>query len=207
MKKPTSSKDGHEYGYRPAKSPQSLLSSSSFNFKRRTGSRPLACGLPASPVRGSLGPVLTEKGYEVFLPTCKSRRQRSDRYVTLELPLFPGYLFCRCAEPHISSVLNTCGVLRVLGTRESPAVVNEEEIRHLATVTRAKLDLQPCAFITSGQKVRIHRGPLCGVEGIITGFDSRRQKVVVSISLLQRSAAVSLEPDWLTPQSERLMQS
>jgi transcription antitermination factor NusG len=104
-------------------------------------------------------------------------------------------------------VLNTCGVLRVLGTRESPAVVNEEEIRHLATVTRAKLDLQPCAFITSGQKVRIHRGPLCGVEGIITGFDSRRQKVVVSISLLQRSAAVSLEPEWLTPQSERLMQS
>jgi transcription antitermination factor NusG len=144
---------------------------------------------------------LTEKGYEVFLPTCKSRRQRSDRYVTLELPLFPGYLFCRCAGPHISSVLNTCGVLRVLGTRESPAVVNEEEIRHLATVTRAKLDLQPCAFIT-GQKVRIHRGPLCGVEGIITGLDSRRQKVVVSISLLQRSAAVSLEPEWLTPQSE-----
>jgi len=97
-------------------------------------------------------------------------------------------------------VLNTCGVLRVLGTRESPAVVNEEEIRHLATVTRAKLDLQPCAFITSGQKVRIHRGPLCGVEGIITGFDSRKQKVVVSISLLQRSGAVSLEPEWLTPQ-------
>jgi len=97
---------------------------------------------------------LTEKGYEVFLPTCKSRRQRSDRCVTLELPLFPGYLFCRCAEPHISSVLNTCGVLRVLGTRESPAVVNEEEIRHLATVTRAKLDVQPCAFITSGQTSR-----------------------------------------------------
>lgn len=142
---------------------------------------------------------LTEKGHEVFLPTCKSRRQRSDRYVTLELPLFPGYLFCRCAERHISSILNTCGVLRVLGTRESPAVVNEEEIQHLATVTRAKLDLQPCAFITSGQKVRIHRGPLCGVEGIITGFDSRKQKVVVSISLLQRSAAVSLEPEWLTP--------
>ena len=146
---------------------------------------------------------LSEKGYEVFLPTCKSRRQRSDRSVTLELPLFPGYLFCRCAEPHISSVLNTCGVLRVLGTRESPAVVNEEEIRHLATMTRAKLDLQPCAFITSGQKVRIQRGPLCGVEGIITDFDSCQQKVVVSISLLQRSAAVSVEREWLTPQSEK----
>ena len=51
-------------------------------------------------------------------------------------------------EPRISAVLNTCGVLRVLGTRKIPAVVNEEEIRHLATMTRAKLDLQPCAFIS-----------------------------------------------------------
>jgi transcription antitermination factor NusG len=141
---------------------------------------------------------LTEKGYEVFLPTCKSRRRRSDRYVTLEIPLFPGYLFCRCASPHISAVLNTSGVLSVLGTRERPAVVNEEEIQYLATMTRANVDLQPWGFLTSGQKVRIHRGPLCGVEGIITGFDSRKQKVVVSISLLQRSAAVSLEPRWLT---------
>jgi len=29
--------------------------------KRRAGSRPLACGLPASPVRGSLGPVFDRK--------------------------------------------------------------------------------------------------------------------------------------------------
>jgi transcription antitermination factor NusG len=92
----------------------------------------------------------------------------------LNFLFFQGICSAGVPNPHISSVLNTCGVLRVLGTRESPAVVNEEEIRHLATVTRAKLDLQPCAFITSGQKVRIHRGPLCGVEGIITGFDSRK---------------------------------
>ena len=136
---------------------------------------PLGVRFTCVPVRGSLGPVFDRKGYEVFLPTCKSRRQRSDRYVTLELPLFPGYLFCRCAEPHISSVLNTCGVLRVLGTRESPAVVNEEEIRHLATVTRAKLDLQPCAFITSGQKGGFTGG---GAVISISRIRQPRQKVV-----------------------------
>lgn len=141
---------------------------------------------------------LTEKGYEVFLPTCKTRRRRSDRHVTLEIPLFPGYLFCRCTVPRISSVLNTCGVLRVLGTRERPAVVNEEEIQHLSIMTRANLDLEPCNFVAAGQKAKIYRGPLCGVEGIIMSVDSRKRKVIISITLLQRSAAVSVEPEWLT---------
>ena len=39
--------------------------------------------------------VLLGKGYESFLPVYKSVRQWSDRKKTLELPLFPGYLFCR----------------------------------------------------------------------------------------------------------------
>jgi hypothetical protein len=80
---------------------------------------------------------------------CKSRGQRSDRYVTLELPLFPGYLFCRCAEPRISSVLNTC-VLRVLATRESPGVVNEEEIRYLATRLCEGIALDINGFVSEG---------------------------------------------------------
>src|SRR5215467_15598312 len=38
---------------------------------------------------------LKSKGYEDFLPLYRSRRQWSDRTKELELPLFPGYLFCR----------------------------------------------------------------------------------------------------------------
>jgi transcription antitermination factor NusG len=77
-------------------------------------------------------------------------------------------------------------------------VVNEEEIQHLSIMTRANLDLEPCNFVAAGQKAKIYRGPLCGVEGIIMSVDSRKRKVIISITLLQRSAAVSVEPEWLT---------
>src|SRR6476646_528139 len=90
MEKPTSSKDGHEYGYRPAKSPQSLLSPSSFNLKRRAGSRPLACGLPASPVRGGLGPVFDRKRLRGVPADLQKPTSEIGPICDLELPLFPG---------------------------------------------------------------------------------------------------------------------
>src|ERR1035441_6961975 len=39
--------------------------------------------------------TLRGKGYEEFLPLYRSRRRWSDRVKELEIPLFPGYLFCR----------------------------------------------------------------------------------------------------------------
>ncbi|HEV2988334.1 MAG TPA: transcription termination/antitermination NusG family protein [Candidatus Angelobacter sp.] len=141
--------------------------------------------------------LLATKGYEVFLPVYQSLRKKSDRSVNLEVPLFPGYLFCRCDGSYVSPILNTCGVMRILGTRGNPAIVEESEIDRLMAMTRAKLDLEPWSFIESGQAVRIQSGPLRGIEGIVIARDDRRHKLLVSITLLRRSAIVSLDPQWL----------
>jgi transcription antitermination factor NusG len=141
--------------------------------------------------------LLITKGYEVFLPTYRSLRKRSDRCIDLEVPLFPGYLFCRCEGAYLSPVLNTCGVTRVLGSRDNPAIVEEAEIDRLMVMTRSRLDLEPWTFVAAGQTVHIHSGPLQGIEGIVVGRDDRQRKLLVSITLLQRSATVSLKPEWL----------
>src|SRR6202040_2303430 len=39
--------------------------------------------------------ALRGKGFQEFLPLVQSRRQWSDRVKVMDLPLFPGYLFCR----------------------------------------------------------------------------------------------------------------
>jgi len=142
---------------------------------------------------------LQSKGYEAFLPTyLKRRRQPRDAYEILERPLFPGYLFCWCDGSHLSPLLNTPGVVRVLGTRENPAIIDENEIERVRALTRSNLDLQPLGFIPSGTIVQVESGPLRGVEGVIVAPDHRRQKLVVSITMLQRSASVSMDPDWLS---------
>jgi transcription termination/antitermination protein NusG len=141
--------------------------------------------------------LLTEKGFEILLPTYTSRRKRSDRYVDLTVPLFPTYLFCRCRGTHLTPVLNTCGVVRVVGTRENPAIVDDEEIDRLSLMMHSKLDLEPWDFVSEGQLVKIQNGPLRGLTGIVIGRDPHKRKFLVSIMLLQRSATVSLQPEWV----------
>jgi len=140
---------------------------------------------------------LQSRGYEVFLPTHHTRRRRTDRYVTLEIALFPGYLFCRCERARLSSVLSIPGVVRILGTRGQPAVLADVEIARLATIAQASIDVQPWKFTPSGTLVRLQAGPLRGLDGIVIGCDDRKEKLLVSVTMLQRSAVVSIDPGWL----------
>lgn len=60
------------------------------------------------------------------------------------------------------------------------------------------IPLVACPFLQVGQKVIIERGPLAGVEGLLTEF-KRQFRIVVSIMLLQRSVAAELDADWVRP--------
>ena len=66
------------------------------------------------------------------------------------------------------------------------------------TVLRSGLVAQPWPFLAVGSRVYIERGPLAGVDGIITNTD-KLYRLVVSISLLQRSVAVEIDREWVRP--------
>ena len=99
--------------------------------------------------------LLRGKGYELFLPIYKSRRRWSDRIKELELPLFPGYLFCRFNPLDRFPILVTPGVMQVVGVGKSPIPVDDLEIAALKTAIRSGLPRQPWPFLQVGQRVRI----------------------------------------------------
>ena len=136
--------------------------------------------------------VLQCKNYEVFLPLYDSLNQWSDRYKTVQLPLFPGYVFCRLDVNYRLPVLTTPGVLRIVSNGNGPTVVDEKQMLALRMVLAEHLQCEPCSFLQLGQRVRIVSGALAGVEGIL--MDTRkRQTLVVSIDILHRSVAVEIE--------------
>jgi hypothetical protein len=49
-----------------------------------------------------------------------------------------------------------------------------------------------------GQRVRLDEGPLTGIEGILLGT-SKKDRLIVSVTLLKRSVAVAIERHWVTP--------
>ncbi len=143
--------------------------------------------------------TLRGKGFSEFLPLYTSRRRWSDRVKTLELPLFPGYLFCQFdPTDRLIPVLTTPGVIGIVGAGKIPYPVAEEEIEAVRMVLRSGLAAQPWPFLGVGSRIFMEAGPLAGLEGIVTSVD-KTCRLVVSVSLLQRSVAVEIDRDWARP--------
>ncbi len=140
--------------------------------------------------------MLSGKGYEPFLPVYTCRRRWSDRMKEFELPLFPGYLFCRFDPRNRLPILMTPGVIQVVGVDKTPVPVDESEITAIQILMGSGLPGRPWACLQIGQRVRIERGPLAGVEGTLTGFRGR-YRLVMSVTLLQRSVAVEVDGAWI----------
>jgi transcription antitermination factor NusG len=116
----------------------------------------------------------------------------------VELPLFPGYVFCRIDPRLRLPILTIPSVLHFVGIGKAPAPIDDAEVRAIQNAVRSGLRLEPWAYLHVGQRVRLDQGPLAGLEGILV--DVRKQfRVVVSLSLLKRSVSVEIERDWLTP--------
>jgi transcription antitermination factor NusG len=138
------------------------------------------------------------KGYQEFLPVYQCRRRWSDRVKSVELPLFPGYVFCRLNPDHRLPLLTIPGALHFVGIGKTPAPIEDEEIAALQAAVQSGLPAEPCTFLTVGQRVRLEDGPLAGLEGILTET-SNKQRIIVSVTLLRRSVAVGIERHWARP--------
>jgi transcription antitermination factor NusG len=142
--------------------------------------------------------VLHQKGYEEFLPVYRSRRRWSDRTRDVVGPLFPGYVFCRFDLQNRLPILITPGVLQIVGIGKAPTPVDEIEIVALQRIVSSGLRAEPWPFMKVGERVRIIRGALEGMEGILNAFKGP-SRLVVSVTLLQRSVAVEVDESWITP--------
>jgi transcription antitermination factor NusG len=142
--------------------------------------------------------ALGERGYETFLPCYRSRRDWSDRIKELEMPLFPGYVFCRFDAADLFRVLNSTGVVTVVSAGAKPLQVDEHEVASIQKICRSGRGAQPWPFLQAGRRVRIESGPLAGMEGIVLEVKST-WRIVVSLTLLQRSISAEIERAWITP--------
>jgi transcription antitermination factor NusG len=142
--------------------------------------------------------VLASKGYEQFLPLYRSRRQWTDRSKDVDLPLFPGYVFCRFSPKAGTGVLNTPGVVDIVGFGREYAVVEDTEIDALKRVVTSRLSCVPCEQeVAVGETVRIEDGPLEGLVGRVVDV-KKSLRLVLSVTLLQRSVLVEMDRVWVT---------
>lgn len=142
--------------------------------------------------------ALSSKGLQCYLPLYPSRRRWSDRSKDLLLPLFPGYLFCRLSPRDRLRVETTPSVLAIVGCGGSFLSVPESEISAIEIMLASGRPVLPHPYFKQGDFVFIHRGPLQGLEGILLQVKNI-WRVVVSVTLLQRSVSVEVDRESVSP--------
>jgi transcription antitermination factor NusG len=134
---------------------------------------------------------LAERGVNHFLPQYESVRKWKDRKVRLQMPLFPGYVFVHLALQNRLNVLQVPGVACLVGFAGRPVAVPEEEFTKIRGFLKQGLCAEPHPYLKEGRRVRVRRGPLEGMEGIVL----RRKngcRLVISLELIQRAMAVDV---------------
>jgi transcription antitermination factor NusG len=142
--------------------------------------------------------MLAERHVEAFLPLYRTNRQwKKSRPVSLELPLFPSYLFARIERQARGAVLSTPGVLSIVGSAREPWALPDFEIEALRSGLLER-KIEPHPYLVVGEKVRIKAGVMAGVEGVLIR-KKNDLRVVLSLQMIMQSVAVEVDADDVEP--------
>jgi transcription antitermination factor NusG len=135
---------------------------------------------------------MSRRSVEYFLPTYESVRRWKDRHKRLSLPLFPGYVFVRVSPPERRSVLQIPGVVHFVGFGGQPAPLGDDEIEKLRRFLSQGAMAEPHPYFAVGRRVRIARGSLAGLEGVLVR-KKNCLRLVISIELIRQSATIEVD--------------
>jgi transcription antitermination factor NusG len=149
--------------------------------------------------------MLENLGIQHFLPLFNEERQWSDRKQIVALPLFPGYLFVRIARSSDVQlrVLKVPGIVDFISNRNGPLAIPEGDIENVRAVICHGVACSPHPFLDVGDRVRVARGPLAGLEGTITRCGAQ-SRLVISVEMIQRSISVSVAESDVEPAPPRV---
>ena len=142
--------------------------------------------------------MLSAKGFEVFLPLYESVRRWKDRSKKLTLPLFPCYVFLRGGLNRRLQVVTTPGVHMILFHGEQVAMIPGVEIDAIRKAVEGPFPVEPHPFLKCGERVRVTRGSLLGVEGVLIR-KKNLYRLVLSVEMMAKSVSVEIDATDVEP--------
>jgi transcription termination/antitermination protein NusG len=141
---------------------------------------------------------LETKGFEVCAATAPHRRVWVDRVRTVEMPLFPGYIFGRFQPIDRSKIQRGAGVAGIVGSGGFDYPVAEAEMDSVLALVRSGVEVFQTPFFQVGARVKVCAGPLAGIVGVLQQVKNGH-RLVISVEFLQRSVAVELDLAMVQP--------
>ena len=147
---------------------------------------------------------LSARGFPVCAATAPHRRVWIDRIRTVQMPLFPGYIFAQFHPADRAVIQRASGVAGIVGCNGIDHPVSAQEMEPVLTLLRSGVEVFKTPYLHVGAKVRVCHGSLAGVTGELLQIKNRF-RLVVSVHLLQRSVAVEVDSALVEPiQNDRV---
>jgi transcription antitermination factor NusG len=151
---------------------------------------------------------LSAKGLENYLPVLSEVHEWKDRKKVVETPAFGGYLFARFepTQRNRVRVLETTGVVRLLGNQAQPEAVPDSEIESLRLSLNSGARCSRHPFLAVGTPLRIQHGPLSGLEGRLVRSANAFRLVVCVASVGQAIAVEVAREDVISIEAQEVSQ-
>jgi len=143
---------------------------------------------------------LAKAGIEAFLPAVERSRRWKDRRKSVSFPLFPSYLFVHTgiSPKERLAILKTPGIVSLLGTAGEAEPVSDGEIDSLKRLVSSRVPIEPYPYLKEGRRVRVKRGALEGIEGVLVEIRGGHS-LVLSVDILRRGVSVRVDASDIEP--------
>jgi transcriptional antiterminator NusG len=137
---------------------------------------------------------LTNKVFELLVPTQDRVIIRGGRKSTIKEKIFPGYLLVKMEVDDATwlAVRTTVGVTGFVGAGNKPTPLSEAEVQNIQKFISEPAKRFKTRF-TNGEAVKITDGPFSEFLGTITELDEEKGKVKVLVSIFGRETPVELD--------------
>lgn len=138
----------------------------------------------------ALGDALGVAGICCFVPCFQQSKVYGHRHRVTSHPLFPGYAFVFATREQVAQALMTNRVASILRVQDQDRL--EFELTQVDRAIAGQAVLDPFPYLAVGRRVRVAKGAMMGLEGLIDEKLSP-MRLVLNVSMLGR--ALSLEID------------
>jgi transcriptional antiterminator NusG len=137
---------------------------------------------------------LTDKVFEILIPSQDRVVIRSGKKLTVKEKIFPGYILVKMIldEDAWLAVRTTPGVTGFVGAGSKPTPLSEQEVENIMKFTSSPAARYKVRF-SIGEAVKITDGPFAEFLGTISEMDEEKGKVKVMVSIFGRETPVELD--------------
>ncbi|MBS4014508.1 MAG: UpxY family transcription antiterminator [Bacteroidetes bacterium] len=141
--------------------------------------------------------LLLNKGVEVFLPLQKTLKQWSDRKKWVEIPLINSYIFVKTDLSDYLEILNTPGIVRIIGFEGKPVPIPDKQIDTLKAIISENIEAEATTeFIPEGKKVEILYGSLKGLTGELISYRGKK-KILIRLEIINTSVKLNIPANFV----------